>query len=823
MNYGSYFRLNQSISRLENGVAVYDYIDLPAYFTSSEENLMSPKYPISVIITSSSVCFRLHYSSLKIEELDNLQSNDKNYPKYIYNIEDVDNANVNHVKHGDNIKIAHMEEVILELPYVNDGSDKLSSTIKQIYNSQFPLADTRNENGKNSGGRFLKQKINYRYSSKHKPEGVEGDLYETMQKTTDQMPSYSSLWLMGLLKGEDGKKFYDLFDEEGNVIGFLRKLLLDFMFDLRHSDVFQNSANYQKMYSGLMADFFFSALMHKCEYYYYRKLTRQAIDAIEKDDDIEGRKKVITTLYASELVKAEDLWIKDIMNPLAEKEFEHRYPGIHNLLREYFEYYSFKQWPSWFAEPEEEMRRVCFSMKDKDGERHICNADTLVRYLNLKSESGDVGIDKMVELRNDGKERISKWFLKQYAFSDVLHLHLFKYANFLLLVLFAIPMLVSLFRREKLKEYYLDYLLKETVLIIAIIVLPIACYWIWNRINYRTDNNQEKKKTKRRISPIVITRLKIIAEKVTWVILCIISVIFVISKEYERDRIPTISIWYSLLVPVAYVAYSSYKRRGFKGVLPDIIRDMISCLHLFLPRLVASITLAWITLSMGFDLYVSYFDAPPRTGYIIGICVIVTLFVMYSINIVIPHSPPLRKLLRSMELMIVSYFISLSVGFVIINFLGEKFLERGGYMSEYYTQYVENEEDPSINRFVKINGKLEHKDITGDVKLNYDSMESNCIGYAQKIIMKMDSACCAENDTYHYSKRLTSELENVYHSTKKDGKLKANYPVAAKIEFWGIHIFVLRDFLIMFAFIAMFTGIFIQLIIFGDNKQMTEL
>ena len=39
----------------------------------------------------------------------------------------------------------------------------------------------------------------------------------------------------------------------------------------------------------------------------------------------------------------------------------------------------------------------------------------------------------------------------------------------------------------------------------------------------------------------------------------------------------------------------------------------------------------------------------------------------------------------------------------------------------------------------------------------------------------------------------------------------------------GADLFILRDFLIMFAFIAMFSGIFIQLIIFGDNKQMTEL
>lgn len=827
MNYGRYFRLNQALSKVVSGVAIYDYIDLPAYFGPSVDNPMSPKYPINVTITSDSVCFRLHYSAFKIDEKENFDQilfNDgkklkieKSFPHYAYDKDDIDDKSLPKVDNMSlmDISMAHMEEIILELPFAQVSSKKLSDTIKNIYNTTFPQVVDENTS---MGGRYLEQLIRKRYSLNNEQFGgysIENDLYKRMCEVTDNIASYSTLWLMDLMKDGRISLYKKTGDKSHNlqIVGFLRKLLLDFMFDLKHSDVFQNSAYYQKMYSGLMSDFYFSALIHKCEYYYYRKITRQAIDDNEEVDDtipkeendkrIGKGKKSITALYANELVKAEDLWIKDIMNPLAEKEFGHRYPGIHNLLREYFEYYSFKQWPSWFAEPEEEMRRVCFSMKDKDGERHICNADTLVRYLKLKSESGDAVIDKMVELRNDGKERISKWFLKQYAFSDVLHLHLFKYANFLLLVLFAIPILASLFWRKKLKEQYFDYLLQESVLIIAIIVLPIACYWIWNTIKYRTDKNHEEKKTKRRFSPIVITRLEIIAEKVTWVILCIISVIFVIAKEYEWDRIPTISIWYSLFVPVSFVAYSSYKRRGFKGVLPDIIRDMISCLHLFLPRLVASITLAWITLSMGFDLYVSYFDAPPRTGYIIGICVIVTLFVMYSINLVIPHSPPLRKLLRSIELMIVSYFISLSVGFVVINFLGPKYLERGGFINEYYTHYVENDSCWDVHFYsnTKINGK-----------------DTVIVSRGGKAIVK-DSDFKSQVDS----------LRNVYLTTcdktipDSIREPIQQHKVAAIISIWGEDFFILRDFLVMFSFIAMFTGIFIQLIIFGDNKQMTEL
>ena len=71
----------------------------------------------------------------------------------------------------------------------------------------------------------------------------------------------------------------------------------------------------------------------------------------------------------------------------------------------------------------------------------------------------------------------------------------------------------------------------------------------------------------------------------------------------------------------------------------------------------------------------------------------------------------------------------------------------------------------------------------------------------------------AVNDTNSHV-RLVEKLQTVN---------KNDYKVAVVEKFWGKNFFILRDFLTMFAFIAMFMGIFIQLIIFGDNKQMTEL
>ena len=852
MNYGKFFRLNKHLSRIEDGFAIYDYIDLPAYFTPSKDNLMSPKYPISVMIMGDSVVFKLHYSAYKIEEMSKREAQDEsikgysNYPQYIYNIEVPSLISENKVKGGDTTKIVHMEEIILELPFTDTVGRSLSDTIRDIYDTQFPLVQRDNgkdsdlsSKEKSSGGRYLEKLIRTRYLEEKVDEvrDVNSHFYESLRKISDGTASYSTLWLMGLVKGDKNDVRYRRTDKKGNVIGFLRKLLLDFMFDLKHSDVFQNSVHYQKMYSGLMSDFYFSALMHKCEYYYYRRITSQAIGDVEDsyktrkkiiesenlteterkektiiiEKEKEKRIKAIAILYANELVKAEDLWVKDIMTPQAEKDYEHQYPSkdpIRRYFREFIEYYNFEQWPSWFAEPEEEMRRVCFTMKDETGERHICNADTLTKYLGFSRDNDDNTINKILDIRDDDREQISRWFLKHYAFSDVLHLHLFKHANLFFILFFALPILISWFSRSKLVNVYLWTLL-SIILFITIAILS-CCIHKYNDckscILYKGCRSGVKSlKNIITESAIFKTRWKTIKGKVRNTLIFMVFVfafvylgLWEVTNNLIKTAISQNNIYFTSILVGLFVIFISYL--AFQ-------RSFVSILHLFLPRLVASIALAWITLSMGFDLYVSYFDSKPSIPYIAVICVVVFLFVVYSINLVIPHSLPLRKLLRSLELMIISYFISLSVGFLIINFLGPKYLERGGYINDYYTQHVTENEDGTLEwtQYRKQDSKL-----AGDTL-----KDSNRIDTTKVILEKVCSIDKAINDTTSHV-RLVKDLEKVKIKRKDDF-------VAAKIDFWGMDIFILRDFLNMFAFIAMFTGIFIQLIIFGDNKQMTEL
>ena len=597
-----------------------------------------------------------------------------------------------------------------------------------------------------------------------------------------------------------------------------------------------------------MSDFFFSALMHKCEYYYYRTLTNHAIEDFEKDkakltnQEIKARKDAIATLYANELIKVENLWIQNIMNPQAEKDFEHQYPGKHKFLREIVEYYNFKQWPSWFAEPEEEMRRVCFTMRDKTGKKHVCNAETLVKYLNIKSCNQDKSVKEITEIIEDNKEKISKWFLRQYDFNDVLHLHWFKHLNNIFIFVFAIPVLLSLFTREKLWDYNsFKCFLYEVIGIIALTIyvwfvndfksMLKSDYW-----NVREWLGTCKDKLRewgrflakprqwfdcRKKSGVLKARREIVFGNVVWSVLFAVIIAFIIAfrdsecTSYNDWRDIAISYRDCCIKIISSLSWKMWMLIVF-GIMWlvilleknfNVMKHMISCLHLFFPRLVASITLSWITLSMGFDLYVSYFDYKPSPHYILLIVVVVMLFVMYEINRITPHASPLRKFWRSFELMIISYFISLSVGFLIINFLGPKYLERGGYINDYYDQHVEEKKDGWFER----KEKKDRNPFPSSVSFNDSSWQSS----ANVIYQKLEDINNAVNDTNSHV-RLVEGLEKVKMKNK-------SYSVAAKIVFWGMDIFVLRDFLIMFAFIAMFTGIFIQLIIFGEDKQMTEL
>lgn len=779
MNFGKFFKLNRNLSRIEEGFALYDYMDLPAYFGNSRDNLMSPKYPVSMTITADTVQFRLHYSSYKIGENPALYKYDLEYDKAIEKYP------------NDSVKIAHMEEIILELPFIINLSTNLSDIIKEIYSTTFPQKSSFGS----TGGRFLEQLIKQRYTDDIvEKDNMEASQYNALRETVDSSISYSSLWLMGLLRNFAGKQRIGLYDNNGQVIGFLRKLLLDFMFDLKHSDVFQNSANYQKMYSGLMSDFYFSALIHKCEYYYYRGLVTGEMHEVDGLTDID--KKKILTLYGDNLRKSEELWTQDIMNPASEKYFDYPFRNTPNVKKEGKDSI-LKTWikrikgligdfskgckspknyidrllvnigvlednklikrDSWFAEPEEEMRRVCFPMDDEDDNnvKHICNVELMVNCLNV-SNSEPLAL---IEYVNNNREKISRWFLRRYDFNDVWHLHLSRWANFVTFSLLLVSLLIFVGYDFK-KQTDLDSASNSINIVYYLLGILLSIALIFG-IKGRIAKKQKD---------LLHTYIKKNCGRISvFVILLMILPMGLLLDDINTRLINGYNIFHIFIA--AFVVSLFFK--SFRDRVGNSLEHITSYLHLLFPRLVASITTAWLTMSMGFDLYAAFFDRHvswPTAGMIL---VIVFIFVMYELNRITPRSNIWKKLFRSVQLVTISYFISLVVGSVVINFLGKQYMDRGGAF-----------EGMTETTFTVDSLTVPIKGVVNNVSFG-DSEEKRQNEYMQQ------QAC-------------------------KEGCQ------SIRVLHLGEHeIFFMRDFLIMFSFVTMFMGIFLQMFIFED-KKMTE-
>ena len=618
MNYGRYFKLNQVVSKVVDGVTVYDYIDLPAFFGPSVDTPQTPKYPISVTITSDAVLFRVHYSCFKAE------NEKESVPEYSMHLDEVlalDNP-------GWSLSTVHLEEIIMELPFVD--TYRLADNIREVYSTLFPMPVGDKDNN-NYGGRFFFKLLEKRYRGEDgNKESVEWKMYENLRNNAKNRLSYSQLAEMGVEEES-------IYEKGEDVKIFLRKLLLDFMFDLRHSDIFQLNPHYRQMLSGLMSDYYFTSLMHKCEYYYQRKLVNLYYGIDEERVNKKKRKKTrrihklrrrkqkLINLYCRDFFLAEDHWMHDILNPQSERAFD---TG------------------SWFKPPEEEMSRLYLEKESRSR-----NVDKLIGDLGLRKREHGEEVGKMVAGHDRNREASSRWFLQRYDFADVLCLHFF-------------PDAPNMF----------------------------------------------------------------------------FSIVFVICVLFSIPSVPIlipVGIGVALFLTLLVTACIRMIRRRDGG------RHFIACLHMFMPRMVAAIATAWLTLALCYELIIANFDQENPAWFLMAVITLgLSVFVLYKINLCVPRVRTKKKLLRTLEFFILSYYISTIIGFVVIACVGGPFMEEA------------------------IRG-------AGDAA-------------AQEAFIKV------VEDASEY----LLESEKFF--------------------------FVLRKLTVTFSFVAMFIGIFIQLII-GEEKQMTEL
>ena len=636
---GRYFRFNVDSSLESEGISCFEYHDLPVYFGVFNE--MSPRYPISVVITPSEVKFMIHYFIYTDDEC-------KIDSEYSYKI-------------GKNIHaIQHAEETILSFSYSTDSNEAYAKELKGIFEVVFP--DTDNH--------YFSKCIKDRYvPRKTQDDSCRGKILRNLQEQDSRRHnlSYSTCKIWGLVNEE---RQYELMDK-GKYMRFLRKLLLDFMFDLQHSDIFENSVHYERMKTALMSDFFFSAIIKKAEYYYYRELMSYRVGAgsVGSEGD-----KLCMEYYNS----AEKEWCKTIASSLASKHFKHVHSTsfFDKMLEEIRHADEFESKESWFVNPEDEMRRVMFPLKGSEKIGYITTfnwVDYVADNEELKEYIGNV--------REKSEKKMlfaSKWFLRRYNFKDTLRIHFFSKFNtiYLLGLITFICFFLFMLCNEALREVVTrDYwgipicILVPSAILLSFPVLMLLKHWVKKVRCLLTKEVDDagcadvKKKLRNK------DRKRAFG---VFVIIALLAFFFLAKNQGCYVWIKWIALALSQVI-----LYRVYLKGG---------------LHLFLPRLIAAITTAWFTLALSEDLFKAFFDQHLSTVTICLLILVVFIFLYSEISKIIPFSTSFQKFMRVMQLMLIGYAVSLFVGFVMVNFTGETFLERSGYLEQYFKEHDADEE-----------------------------------------------------------------------------------------------------------------------------------
>lgn len=356
MNYGRFFSLDVNASQLANGIAVFNYRGVKKRGVKVEDDNIRKKYPIYASFSNEGVSFHVH------------------------NIEEEENKGVKITKQ-------HTNSLILSLPISTnlEIKDNLTSCIASVFRNNFP-----NNGHKNTLYDYAAASLK---NSEIDGKGI----------------TYSSLEVFGLIynRPED--------IERPPIVGMLRKLFLDFLYDLEHTSVFKNAYNYEAIYIALNENFLFRAIKSKAEYYYQRKMVSAPREEGDTPFDVADRE----ILMADHYVETERRWVETITDHRSEATF-HMANG-------------------WLLDAEQEMNAVYESdvlsfykkskrIEPKSEYKTLRCSDFIKRIRFSKSEpTADVKYNKKCvesskESIVDTAKAASNWYIHKYSFSGTLRI-----------------------------------------------------------------------------------------------------------------------------------------------------------------------------------------------------------------------------------------------------------------------------------------------------------------------------------------------------------------------------------------------------------------
>ena len=300
------------------------------------------------------------------------------------------------------------------------------------------------------------------------------------------------------------------------------------------------------------------------------------------------------------------------------------------------------------------MTRIAFPLKEepefiKKGEERP------VHYLNSFELEGLIGTgdNSSVLERNTN---ISKWFYRRFDFGDAFRIHLFKHwdqAFAVFLLAFAITVIFSGF--SKFSGFW------ECPRNIAIFPLVAATSFFITSLYFgctlfcksakRIDDVLVRNRRKR--EHIKAFRLSIVCGAI-WTFLYF-------------HNLPDSPYWQYFVVKV--VALVTIVLLSLYAIPPRV--HVIDNIHLLLPRLVASITAAWVMIVIGNDLVKEHLSWPIW----IILSAVVFAFILYEGTKSLPNITPGHRVWRALELMLISFSISLIIGIFAVNILSPSLVQ----------------------------------------------------------------------------------------------------------------------------------------------------
>jgi hypothetical protein len=626
MNYGRFFVLDED-SRLDKGVTVFNYLwlnDEKNTISERTSNKETRKYPIYVSITKEAINFYSHYF---YEEPEEPEKKDKHR------------------------KSRHQHELILSLPLSEnlDVKDGLTTALVEAYNAPYPIYD-KGANACNyqlgllekkiRSEKFCKEKDNMSYWNldtfhinpkikifKEKCNALILEISDILKKNIPEITNEEEIascffneilirndnfdtWIKRVqlsykIELSSAKNELENFRKKETIQKipvanwFIHKLILDFLFDLEHTKVFQNCPYYEHLSIRLKENFFFSALANKADYYYNRKIIKAEL---ESNSTSSSKQEFLYDQFS----KIEEIWAATIRNP--KSDF----------------FFIIDQNDGWFNEPEKEMESIyneCEIHQNTKKKRCVFldyiqrfnkppktqNRITLFQKIEYSDDNNGEKRERerRVQLRKNSRKN-SKWFLQKFDFRNALFNHKVSTSIKIFLILFCILNAVSVI--------FFPRLLITIPWIWVVLFLIISLLW---GINY-----------------------------------------YIIRKCKSATDYGIINTYYS---------YGMF---------------------LFIPRLFAAIFAVWMTLTFSEDLFRVFFDIKLSPFWVLIPIILLFFFVSSEINKSVPYIKLSERIKRTATLLYIAFFYSFSIGFCVTGIVGDRFLERSGFVKDFYEDHV---------------------------------------------------------------------------------------------------------------------------------------